>query len=277
MDEDKELEAFFEWEGQNSPTPREAWLARAALATTEATDAIAPTEGVLTLTDEQIDFIQGCGNAFSYDEIRIRMNAATPSPEAPAVDAVNEWKLAVDNELVTIGSTADTFESPRAALNALIDWHVAVALDSAISGTGDDSDAARVAQGLEACDWSGIPIGNKAIIQHAITLLRAALSTPSPKPAVDALTTGAVAGKQNPAGTAKRVERRGYVHYELIRHSDEIQHDTPLYTAHSASEPKALTLTDAHMDTIRRLSSTYTNDEIRALLAARRSEHDAKS
>lgn len=45
MDYDKELEAFFEWEGQNSPAPREAWLARAALATTEAPDAIAPTEG----------------------------------------------------------------------------------------------------------------------------------------------------------------------------------------------------------------------------------------
>lgn len=31
---------------------------------------------------------------------------------------------------------------------------------------------ARVAKGLESCDWSGVPIGNKAIIQHAINLLR---------------------------------------------------------------------------------------------------------
>lgn len=35
------------------------------------------------------------------------------------------------------------------------------------------TDNERVAQGLENCDWSGAPIGNKAIIQHAIDLLRA--------------------------------------------------------------------------------------------------------
>jgi len=31
MNEDAEREAFYEWEGQNSPTPLEAWLARALL------------------------------------------------------------------------------------------------------------------------------------------------------------------------------------------------------------------------------------------------------
>ncbi|MBR8376503.1 hypothetical protein KDW20_12015 [Burkholderia cenocepacia] len=36
-----------------------------------------------------------------------------------------------------------------------------------------DERAARVADGLEACDWSGVPIGNKAIIKHAVELLRA--------------------------------------------------------------------------------------------------------
>ncbi|WP_257811588.1 hypothetical protein [Burkholderia glumae] len=39
-----------------------------------------------------------------------------------------------------------------------------------------DGAAKRVADGLEACDWSGVPIGNKAIIKHAISLLRAAVS-----------------------------------------------------------------------------------------------------
>ena len=48
------------------------------------------------------------------------------------------WKLAVDHELVTIGSTADSFDSPKAAIAALIDWHVSAALDPAISKSAQD-------------------------------------------------------------------------------------------------------------------------------------------
>lgn len=44
----------------------------------------------------------------------------------------------------------------------------------AVAADGDS--AQRVADGLEACDWSGVSIGNKAIIKHAISLLRATVS-----------------------------------------------------------------------------------------------------
>lgn len=36
----------------------------------------------------------------------------------------------------------------------------------------------RVAKALDSCDWSGVPIGYKAIIQHAATLLLAAPVSP---------------------------------------------------------------------------------------------------
>ena len=38
MNEDAEREAFYEWEGQNSPTPLEAWLARALLSAAAQSD-----------------------------------------------------------------------------------------------------------------------------------------------------------------------------------------------------------------------------------------------
>jgi hypothetical protein len=51
-----------------------------------------------------------------------------------AKPAANEWRDAIDEGLVCahIG-TVDSFPDPRAALNALIDWHVAVALDPEVS------------------------------------------------------------------------------------------------------------------------------------------------
>lgn len=45
----------------------------------------------------------------------------------------NEWKAAIDHELVMIGTTADTFDSPREAITELLDWHVQVALDPVVS------------------------------------------------------------------------------------------------------------------------------------------------
>lgn len=45
---------------------------------------------------------------------------------SPATDV---WKAAVDQELVTsLQATADDFESPQAAIKALIRWHVDLAL-----------------------------------------------------------------------------------------------------------------------------------------------------
>lgn len=52
---------------------------------------------------------------------------------APAVPA-DQWKAAIDDELVCchIGTT-DSFPDAKAALKNLIDWHVSVALDPAVS------------------------------------------------------------------------------------------------------------------------------------------------
>ena len=46
----------------------------------------------------------------------------------------NPWKECIDQELVTLESTADSFASPKDALKAIIDWHVAIATDPAVNG-----------------------------------------------------------------------------------------------------------------------------------------------
>ena len=52
----------------------------------------------------------------------------------PAVAEPNTWREAVDNELIcTHLGTADSFSDAGAALDALINWHVAVALDPEVS------------------------------------------------------------------------------------------------------------------------------------------------
>ena len=48
--------------------------------------------------------------------------------------AGDPWKAAIDHELVTMGCTADSFSSPKEALNALIQWHIAVATDPMVNG-----------------------------------------------------------------------------------------------------------------------------------------------
>ena len=48
--------------------------------------------------------------------------------------AANTWRDAINDELIcTHLGTADSFPDPKDALNALIDWHVAVALDPEVS------------------------------------------------------------------------------------------------------------------------------------------------
>src|SRR5580692_7041987 len=76
--------------------------------------------------------------------------AASPSAN------VAQWKQAIDYELVMIQLTADSFATPREAVHALINWHVSVALDPAVSRQAQalidkgKADAANVAQGVEA-------------------------------------------------------------------------------------------------------------------------------
>jgi hypothetical protein len=64
------------------------------------------------------------------------------------------WRDAIDEGLVCahIG-TVDSFPDPRAALNALIDWHVQVAIDPEVSSDAQaliDRGAAAVAEPLSA-------------------------------------------------------------------------------------------------------------------------------
>jgi len=60
----------------------------------------------------------------------------------------NAWKLAVDNELVSIGSTADSFPDARTAVGKLLDWHVEVALDPKVSKAARNLKSQGYAKGL---------------------------------------------------------------------------------------------------------------------------------
>lgn len=44
------------------------------------------------------------------------------------------WKAAVDRELTTFGLTADDFDSPEKAIQALIEWNVRIATDPQVNG-----------------------------------------------------------------------------------------------------------------------------------------------
>jgi hypothetical protein len=46
----------------------------------------------------------------------------------------NDWKDAVDHELVIHGSTADSYASPEQAIQDLLDWHVSMAVDPELNG-----------------------------------------------------------------------------------------------------------------------------------------------
>lgn len=71
---------------------------------------------------------QGWVRVEAGDKVALLIN-----PAAPAVPT-DHWKAAIDDELVCchIGTT-DSFPDARTALKNLIDWHVSVALDPAVS------------------------------------------------------------------------------------------------------------------------------------------------
>ncbi len=92
----------------------------------------------MQLTDEQIKVIAAKHVSICSDYVRCASvedveNAIYEALAAHSAKSHDAWKLAVDHELVTIGSTADSFASPKDAIQALIDWHVAVSLDPAVS------------------------------------------------------------------------------------------------------------------------------------------------
>mgnify|MGYP000258098809 FL=1 len=55
--------------------------------------------------------------------------AASPAPAQP-----DPWREAIDEELIALDLCISEGESPKDAVKRLIDWHVQVALDPAVSG-----------------------------------------------------------------------------------------------------------------------------------------------
>lgn len=53
---------------------------------------------------------------------------------ADEIEQLRAQLAELDHQCVMMGSTLDSFESPKQALHALIDWHVAVALDPRVNG-----------------------------------------------------------------------------------------------------------------------------------------------
>jgi len=62
----------------------------------------------------------------------------------------NPWKEAIDRQLVLMEATADSFDTPEDALNALLDWHVSVALDPRVNGRGSEIDKGKLIEALES-------------------------------------------------------------------------------------------------------------------------------
>lgn len=55
-----------------------------------------------------------------------------PAPQPQQIS--DEWKQAIDYELVTFGTTADSYSSPKEAINVLIDCNVSLATDPKVNG-----------------------------------------------------------------------------------------------------------------------------------------------
>jgi len=49
-------------------------------------------------------------------------------------EAESPWKQAIDQELSLIQSSTDSYDTPQAAIKALIDWHVETATDPRVNG-----------------------------------------------------------------------------------------------------------------------------------------------
>lgn len=138
---------------------------------------------------------------FNRPELLAMVRELLAAHSAKSHDA---WKLAVDDELVTIGSTADSFDSPKAAIAALIEWHVSAALDPAISKSAQDLlDKGRVSAGAqEPVAWrvsgtykSGLHFSHiyddkataeKSAASAAMRVLTPLYAHPQPTPQTDA-------------------------------------------------------------------------------------------
>ena len=109
-----------------------------------------------------------------------RIDTTPPAPTTEPTAKPGEWKQAIDDELVTIESTADSYPTAKEALKALIDWHVSVALDPRVSSdaqalvaqgrapitglTEEEIEELWIEHGLDECD----PEGFAQIITRAL-------------------------------------------------------------------------------------------------------------
>ncbi len=95
---------------------------------------VARLQEQLALTDGALDSALGNVQTVVNENIRLLKEIDTLTKELQE----DRWKSAVDEALITTGSTVDTFNCPRAAIAALVDWYVATALDPAVSKAAQD-------------------------------------------------------------------------------------------------------------------------------------------
>lgn len=86
-------------------------------------------------------------------------------PEELAVP--NPWREAIDDELVCLHlGTVDSFPDPKSALDALIDWHVATALDPEVSSSARLLIARGAAVAEPLNDWEFVAMWATAAEKH---------------------------------------------------------------------------------------------------------------
>lgn len=96
---------------------------------------------------------------------------AVPLYAAPQ-PARNHWKDAIDDELVCLHlGTTETFPEPREALRQIINWHVEIALDPAVSSRAAELQSRGPAQKAEQAQavWAPIdtaPPGQTVLVHY---------------------------------------------------------------------------------------------------------------
>ena len=114
----------------------------------------------------------------------------SPTRHQNAVEADSDlWKLAIDHALTALETTADAFESPRDALRALIDWHIAAAIDP----TARSSPATReidYCAAQEIATTFGLDYNRFCAALRALSIAQGPDSAPHPYPLPTSLYAG---------------------------------------------------------------------------------------
>lgn len=107
----------------------EAWQAASA-ASPKVPQSCACSREITTgwTTDNGIPLCNVCGRV----DVNAAFEMAKEPPKVP--QGVEDAYQALQNELIQIQATIESFANPAAALSALIDWHVSVATDPRVNG-----------------------------------------------------------------------------------------------------------------------------------------------